>query len=207
MPRSGRIVLPQHPHHVTQRGVRSMRIFTSDEDRKEYLSLLSQRGKVFKLEFLAYCLMPNHVHLIVIPEDVEGLARGIGEANRLYTRRINFREKARGHFFQGRFFSAPLDERHFIAAMRYIARNPVRAGMVKQAWEYPWSSAAFFAGSKINDPLVCERNPFGLGLNWIELFDHDPDEIEALRRNVRLGRPCGNVEFQKKVKRFLNQHS
>jgi len=181
-----------------------MRIFHSDKDKQKYLRLLLDKGKTFGLQFLSYCLMPNHVHLIVVPEDTQGLAKGIGEAHRFYTRMINFRENKRGNLFQGRFFSAPLDERYFMAAMRYIARNPIQAGMVKQAWEYPWSSAAFTVGMRESDPIVEERNPFGLNLEWMDLFAEDPVEADALQKNVLLGRPCGDSRFRKKIKAFLS---
>jgi len=75
--------------------------------------------------------MDNHIHLIAIPKYETGLAKAIGEAHRLYTRRINFREKVRGYLFQGRFFSCPLDNSHLYSAVRYVERNPVRAKIVK----------------------------------------------------------------------------
>lgn len=200
MPRLARIVLPHHPHHITQRGVRSINVFHCDEDRLEYLRLLAEQGKKYKLKFLSYCLMPNHVHLIAVPEDTRSLARAVGEAHRLYTRKINFRERTRGHLFQSRFFSAPLDEHYFIAAMRYVARNPVRAGFVEQPWQYKWSSAAFHVGSCKADLILQERDFFGLEINWMELFQYEPAETPALRRNTREGKPCGGAELTKKVK-------
>jgi len=130
MARIARVVLPGIPHHVVQRGVRSQRLFFGDPDRGEYLRLLAERGRRHGLLYVAWCLMPNHVHLIVIPKTETSLAKGIGEAHKAYTRRINFRQAARGYLFQGRFASCPLDERHLFAAVRYIPRNPVRARLV-----------------------------------------------------------------------------
>ena len=88
MARLARVVLPGYPHHITQRGVRSMTIFFSHEDRKEYLRLQKKQGDRFGVKFIAYCLMTNHIHLVAIPEDEDGLSRAIGEAHRLYTRMI-----------------------------------------------------------------------------------------------------------------------
>ena len=133
MARIARVVLPGVVHHITQRGVRSMDIFIHDKDRMEYLSLLSRQAERVGLQFVAYCLMSNHIHLLVIPSNENSLRLGIGEAHRLYTRYINFRDKTRGHLFQERFFSCPLDDNHFISAARYVERNPVRAKICKKA--------------------------------------------------------------------------
>jgi len=197
MARIARVVLPGHPHHVTQRGVRSMRVFFDDEDRQEYVRLLGEQGERAGVEFLSWCLMPNHVHLVVVPGREESLARGIGEAHRLYTRMVNFREGVRGHLFQERFYSCPLDEPHFVAAVRYVERNPVRARIVARAWDYDWSSARFHLDGRRRDPLVTEREPFGMELDWRELLEYDPrhDETERIRKTTRTGRPLGELIF------------
>ncbi len=106
-----------------------------------------------KVVIWAYCLMPNHVHLIAVPESEDGLRRAIGEAYRRYTRRVNFREGWRGHLWQGRFCSFPMDETYLLTAVRYVELNPVRARLCSKPQEYPWSSAAaHFTGS--DDALV-----------------------------------------------------
>ena len=147
MPRIARVVAPGWAHHVTQRGVRSMRVFRSDEDRLEYLRLMGEQGDRFGLRFLSWCLMDNHVHLIVVPERAESLARGIGEAHRLYTRYVNFEEGVRGYLFQGRFHSCPLSKGHGIAAVRCVERTPVggdwcagRGGIGGRARRIEWGS-------------------------------------------------------------------
>jgi putative transposase len=134
MGRMKRVILPEYPHHVVQRGVRSMNVFFAREDYIAYLQILKQQSERFGLEILSYTLMSNHVHLIVIPKEEISLARAIGETHRLYTRRVNFMQKTKGYLFQGRFFSTPLDEKHFIASLRYVEQNPIRAKMVKNAW-------------------------------------------------------------------------
>ncbi len=130
------MVLPGYPHHVTQRGVRSMDIFFTREDRLLYLDTLKEHAAAQGLDILAWCLMTNHIHLVVVPTCEETMAHAIGETHRLYTRAINFREGVRGHLFQERFFSCPLDETHFIAAVRYVQRNPVRASLVEALCRY-----------------------------------------------------------------------
>ncbi len=109
MARLARVVAPGLPHHVTQRGNRWQRTFFCDEDYESYLRLMAQFCKAEKVAVWAYCLMPNHVHLIVVPDSAEGLRRAIGEAHRRYTRMVNFREGWRGHLWQGRFDSFVLD--------------------------------------------------------------------------------------------------
>ena len=159
MPRIGRVVVPDYPHHVTQRGVRRMDVFFSDEDRTTYLDLLAEQGGRYGIQFLAWCLMTNHVHLIVVPLHEHSLAKGIGEAHKRYTRSINFREGARGYLFQGRFFSCPLDVDYLLPAVRYVLGNPVRAGLVAQPWDYQWSSARWSMGLMEKDPLVHSLGP------------------------------------------------
>jgi len=117
-----------------------MDVFQDDEDRRVYLQLLAaEQAARYGLRFLAYCLMSNHAHLIVIPSEEHSLSRGLGEAHRRYTTYVNLRDGVRGYLFQGRFYSCPLDERHLVAAARYVERNPVRAGLVRYAWDYACS--------------------------------------------------------------------
>ena len=130
MGRIARVVMPGYPHHVTQRGVRSIDVFDDDTDRELYLSLMRQHAEEAGLKFLAWCLMSNHVHLIVVPREAGSLATGIGNAHKAYTRAKNFSSGARGYLFQGRFGSCVLDEPHLMAAARYTELNPVAAGIV-----------------------------------------------------------------------------
>ena len=111
MPRLARVVVPGLPHHITQRGNRRQQTFSCDEDYRSYLELMGQWCSAHQVEIWAYCLMPNHVHLIAVPQSADGLRRAVGEAHRRYTRSVNFREGWRGHLWQGRFASFVLDER------------------------------------------------------------------------------------------------
>ena len=142
MARLARVVAPGLPHHVTQRGNRRQQTFFCDEDYESYLQLMAQFCKAHQVEIWAYCLMPNHVHLIAVPQSADGLRRAIGEAHRRYTRMVNFREGWRGHLWQGRFASFVLDEPYLLTAARYVELNPVRAGLVNTPRQYRWSSAA-----------------------------------------------------------------
>ena len=141
MVRLARITLPEIPYHVTQRGNRRQPVFFRNDDYRMYLRLLREQSERWGLRVWAYCLMTNHVHLLVVPETEQSLIRGLAETHRRYTCYVNFRKGWRGYLWQGRFASGPLDEGHLVAAMRYVERNPVEAGMVQTAMEYPWSSA------------------------------------------------------------------
>ena len=203
MARISRVVVPKYPHHITQRGVRSMSIFQTDADRQVYLQFLSEETKRFGVEILVWCLMTNHVHFIAVPKREDSLARAFGEGHRLYTRMINFTEGVRGYLFQGRFSSCVLDERHLLAAAAYVELNPVRAGMVKRTWAYPWSSAAFHTGRRKTDPLVEDRILGGLVENWMEYLSLATDEKDQeIRQMTRTGRPAGEAPFVRLVERL-----
>ena len=140
MARLSRMIIPGVPHHVIQRGNRRAPIFFEPGDETIYLDLLAAQLERKGVACWAYCLMPNHVHLILTPSDETGLARAVGEAHRRYTAFVGARGRWTGHLFPGRFGSAAMDEDHLMAAFRYIALNPVRAGLVERAADWPWSS-------------------------------------------------------------------
>jgi putative transposase len=207
MARFARLVVPGYPHHVTQRGVRSMAIFADDHDRQTYLQYMAEEAERCGVTFLGWCMMANHVHLIAVPEQEDSLARGIGNAHRRYTRRKNFGAEVRGYLFQGRFHSCVLDETHLLAAGRYVERNPVKAGMVKRPQDYPWSSCRYHCFLVNKDPLVRERRLPELTGDWesfLKMFDEETDQ--CLCRQTRTGRPLGDDRFVLKVE-SLTQRS
>lgn len=146
MSRVARIVVPGFAHHVTQRGNRRADVFETDEDRHAYLRFLTQYADKHGLSVWAYCLMTNHVHLVVVPEREDSLAKALRDAHTVYAMRFNTRTRLSGHVWQGRFYSCPMDETHLWTAVRYVERNPVRAGLVSRAEDYPWSSAPAHCG-------------------------------------------------------------
>src|SRR4030042_5007584 len=127
MARIARVVVPGFPHPITQRGNRRQPTFFSPDDYEAYLDLMGEWCSRFDVEIWAYCLMPNHVHLIAVPEREDSLRRAIGEAHRRYTRRVNFREGWRGHLWQGGFASFPMEGRYLLRAARYGGLHPGRA--------------------------------------------------------------------------------
>ncbi len=147
MARQARIVIPDVPHHVTQRGNNRQDVFFTDDDRRLYLAVLQERCAAAGVRVLAYCLMNNHVHLIVVPPDEGSLAAAVGRTHFLYAQAINHLHGRSGHLWQGRFYSCPLDETHLWRAAAYVERNPVRSRLVRRAWKWPWSSAAVHVGA------------------------------------------------------------
>ena len=138
------------PHHVTQRGNRREPVFFEADDYRLYRRLVAAAARRAGAAVWAYCLMPNHVHLIVTPADADGLRATFAEAHRRYTGAINARFRWTGHLFQGRFGAVVMDEPHLLAAARYIALNPVVAGLVSRAEDWPWSSTrAQLAGEDV----------------------------------------------------------
>lgn len=206
MARMARVVVPGFAHHVTQRGNRRQRTFFRKDDYQAYVELMAQWCGQCGVAVWAYCLMPNHVHLIVVPESEDGLRRAIGEAHRRYTRRVNFREDWRGHLWQGRFASFVMDEPYLLNCARYVERNPVRAGLCKRAVDYPWSSAAAHVAGK-DDGLVKARPLLELEPRWARHLAADPDEemIRALRRHEGTGRPVGSARFLQRLERVVGR--
>ena len=206
MARIARLVIPDYPHHVTQRGNRRQNVFFSDHDKRYYLNLLSQYAQESGLSFWAYCLMDNHVHLIAVPKEENSLASGIGEVHRKYTRMINFREGWRGYLWQGRFSSYPLDQNHLYAAIRYVELNPVRAGIVSNAQDYPWSSArAHILKEKdtlLSDNFVIQEIP-----DWQAYLKSGEDEAKnnIFRYHSRNGRPLGSEDFLTRIEKLTGR--
>ena len=203
MARMKRVVVPGYPHHIVQRGVRSMDIFFEEQDRVEYLNILRKQGDRFEVKFLAYCLMTNHLHLLAVPKHSDSLARAIGEAHRLYTRMVNFREGVRGYLFQGRFSSCPVStDKYLLTAVQYILRNPVKAKMVNYPWEYQWSSARYHCGLTTYDFLVQDNELLSNIDNWQEFLSVDSEMSSVLTQKNRTGRPFGADDFYTVVEKL-----
>jgi len=187
-----------------------MQTFFCEEDYEAYLSLVGQWCAQEGVSVWAYCLMPNHVHLIVVPSTEAGLARALGEAHRRYTRRVNFREGWRGYLWQGRFGSVVMDEPHLMAAARYVERNPVRAKLAERAEQWRWSSAGLHVRRR-RDPLTesgwLRERTAGWVCTWGQYLheDDDPELLEAMRRRERTGRPLGDEPFLKRIGKLLGR--
>jgi putative transposase len=201
MARSKRIVVPGLPHHVTQRGVRRCDTFLDAQDRKVYESLLLKSCKNYSLDVFAYSWMTNHVHVIAVPKFEYSLSCVFRDTNGLYAVYFNRKYDFSGHLWQARFYSCTLDEERLWSAVRYVERNPVRAGMVLRAEEYDWSSAASHCFNREN-PLLTPLEPqIQLIPDWsLWLADEDaPEVLAAIRRNTASGRPLGSETFLRQL--------
>lgn len=204
MARLARVVVSGLPHHVTQRGNRRQRTFFSDDDYRAYLALAREHCRRCGVAIWAWCLMPNHVHLIAVPSTAPALAEAIGGIHRLYARQIHFRTGWRGYFWQGRFASVALDEAHLIAAVRYVELNPVRARLVASPEDWAWSSARAHLGGQDDGLTAFEPLASRIG-DWRRYLAAGTDDaaIDALRRHTRTARPLGADTFMTELEARL----
>lgn len=213
MARLARIVIPGIAHHVTQRGNRRLPVFFSDDDRAHYLNLVADGCRRAGVRCLAWCLMDNHIHLVLVPETSDGLRRGLGEAHRRYTAHVNAREGWRGFLFQGRFASYPMDDAHLIAAIRYVENNPVAAALVDEAAAWRWSSArSHQAGKRVADDPLTDVAALGKHVrNWRSFLKFgaetaDTDESDAtIEAHMRTGRPLAAPDWIAEMEEQMNR--
>ena len=209
MPRIGRIVLPGQPHHVTQHGNNRQDVFLVDDDRTVYLHLLWRQALLYGVEVIGYCLMSNHVHLIVSPAREDSLAKAVGRTHFLYTQYLHRLHNRTGHLWQNRFYSCALDEPHCWEALCYVERNPVRAGLVRAPWRYPWSSAPAHCGlSQLPGLLSSPRwRRAWSSETWKARLQTREQEaaLTALRLSTHTGRPLGTDTFLSKLEKTLGR--
>jgi len=200
MARLARLILPGIAYHVTQRGNRRQQTFFEDGDFALYRDLLGAAARRPGTRIWSYCLMPNHVHLIVVPSDEDGLRRTFADAHRRYTGFINARRRWTGHLWQGRYGAVAMDEAHLMAAARYVALNPVRARLVETADEWQWSSVRAHLAGQDDDlvevaPLLGRCGDFASFLGGPE----DQQATRALRIAETTGRPAGTPEWVRAI--------
>ena len=208
MSRIARIVLPDVPYHITQRGNARQQVFFHDRDYTLYLDLLRQFHADAHLRILAYCLMPNHIHLIAIPERPNAMADALRATHANYARHYNLEKRSCGHVWQARYFSTPMDTTHLWRAMAYVERNPVRAGLVQYAEHFSWSSARLRltsdpAASASFIDLAYWRAEYSRD-RWKQALQTSVDEEafgQRLQEASRHGRPLGNDEFVRQLER------
>ncbi|WP_315811601.1 transposase [Bradyrhizobium sp. SZCCHNR2028] len=208
MARLARVVIPGLPHHVTQRGNGRARTFFGDEDYALYRDLLATHCRAADVAVWAWCLMPNHVHLILVPSDADGLRRALSRVHRIYAGVIQARRKRSGHFWQGRFGAVAMDEAHLAAALRYVSLNPVRARLVARAQDWVWSSTR--AHLRGRDDGLTEREPVkAMFPDIAELLTRAPEDEEALFARLRaaesIGRPIGSDRFLTRIEKMTGR--
>jgi putative transposase len=197
MARIARFVAPGLPHHVTQRGNRRERIFFSDDDYALYRRLLAGQCRKQGVACWADCLMPNHVHLILVPDRPESLGRALGETHRRYSTAVNARLGVTGHLFQARFGSVAMDEEHLMTAARYVALNPVRAHLVERPEDWRWSSVGAHLAAQDDALVTVAPLTERAGGRFADLIETAPSDeaVSALRAAETIGRPVGSPAF------------
>ncbi len=204
MPRVARIVVPGLAHHVTQRGNRRSDVFFDEADRQKYLMFLADYKQRYGLDLLAYCLMTNHIHLVVVPKDETSLGRTMRDTHQAYSSHVNRKLHESGHLWQGRCFSSVLDDSYLWSAVRYVERNPVCAGLVEQAEQYPWSSAAAHCGLRIDPLLSGNLEQSDHVDDWSAWLSSADDEgAKVICQKTTTGRPCGSVEFIERLEGLI----
>lgn len=211
MVRHARVVLPGVAHHVTQRGNDGQDVFFEDSDRRVYLGYLRESAGREGVELSAYCLMSNHVHLILTPEREDSLARALGRTHLMYAQHVFKAQGRSGHLWQSRFYSCPLDEAHAHNAAAYVELNPIRAGMVTAPWEYGWSSAAAHCGVGADPSRMLDLGswfevmPVNTWKKTLEAIAESDEGIERLRAHTRTGRPLGDGGFVERIEAALGR--
>ncbi|MHB9027103.1 MAG: transposase [Armatimonadota bacterium] len=208
MPRFARVIAPGCPHHITHRGNRNDDVFFSRQDREDYCRILAEYAEEYGLEIWAHCLMTTHIHVVAVPAREDSLALAIGRAHMKYARWVNRRQGWQGHLWANRFYSTVLDEAHCWAAMKYIERNPIRAGLATRAEDYPWSSArAHILGQP--DPLLTPSPLEGTWTpaDWSAWVNGSEDDeiVKLLRANTNTGWPTGAVGFVEELEQRLDR--
>lgn len=203
MSRMKRVVVPGYCHHVTQRGNGGRVIFLDDDDRRAYLGILRKQADRYDLAVIGYCLMSNHVHLVVIPSTAESMSKGVGRAAQLYSLYFHKRYEDSGHLWNQRYYSVVLDGEHFWHAMNYVERNPVKSGLNSFAWEFEWSSArahvTFRDDSGLLDMAYWKKVAFDKDWQSALMRDSDPEIAAVIQACVKKGIPLGSSEFRKEV--------
>jgi putative transposase len=207
MARSARLVIPGLPHHVVQRANRGKALFYTDADRRRYLDLLAGYAASHRLQIWAYCLMPDHVHLVAVPEESNSLAAALTPLQIQYSRHIHQTQKKGGVLWRGRYGSCPMDEPHTWEAVRYVERNPLRAGLVLRPDRYPWSSAGGHAGLR-KDPLLSGAlETRGKVKNWAEWLRAGEDAalVQTIRASTSTGRAAGDEAFVARIEELTRR--
>jgi putative transposase len=205
MSRLARVVIPGLPHLVTQRGNRGETVFFSDDDYDLYLELLREWTARAQTRVWAWCLLPTHLHLILVPSHEDGLRQTMASMSRRYASHINRRQGWSGHLWHDRYGSVVMDEPHLLHAFRYVLLSPVHLGLVERAGDWRWSSLhACLSGDE--DGLT-ESEALRQRVDDIRAFLDDPSKegFEPLVHSETTGRPVGGNEFLDNLERRLRR--
>jgi putative transposase len=205
MPRTRRVIIPGVAHHITQRGNNQQKVFFNDEDFCNYCFWANKYAAQYQIDILAYCLMPNHIHLIAIPYTKIGMSRFCNTVNMRHAQYINHKKNTNGHLWQSRFFSCPLDDIHLYFALRYEEQNPIRAGLTNRPWDYAWSSVRFHVGMDTNAYIRIRDMNMMNHNEWKKYLGYKDESMdETIRENTYSGKACAVEENLKEWEKTLN---
>ncbi len=205
MPRTRRVIVEGMPYHITQRGNYRQAIFETDKDREQYLAWIEEYSVKYKVYILAYCLMSNHVHFVAIPKEQESLAKLFSATHMRYSHYFNKKKKAKGHLWQGRFYSCILGDEHIKEAARYVELNPVRAKLVKKAEDWKWSSAKFNMDDGAGKIKITGMTGYYeiTGKEWKEYVREKESKefVGEIRKATNMSRAMGSESFIAKLEK------
>jgi putative transposase len=219
MARLPRLTVPGYPHHIIQRGNNRQAIFASNADYETLLALLDEHSRQAKVAIHAYVLMSNHFHLLATPETGEAIPQMMQAVGRRYVRYFNQRQVRSGTLWEGRYRSTLIQtDRYLLACMAYIDLNPVRAGLVAEPIDYPWSSHAHYVGRR-HDKLISPHalywelgnTPFSREAAYAELIhagitaEQQQALTDSVLRGWALGEPDYVADLQKRTQRRVSK--
>jgi putative transposase len=209
MPRTPRVVPDGFPFHVINRGNRRATIFHNPTDFEAFLEMMADASEKIRMRILAWALMKNHFHLVLWPyqgAEISAYMAALSNAHVHHYQAVN-NLVGTGHVYQGRFKSFIIkNDVHLINVARYVEANPIRAGCVRRAEEWRWSSA----GSRYtaSGRLLASEWPFLKPHDWLEVVNAaiPPADLVALRQSVRRGTPYGDEAWRSQMVRTYGLH-
>ena len=206
MPRTARASAGNVCYHVLNRGNGQNTVFHKDGDYGSFLKLLNEANERHKMRLLAFCLMPNHFHLVAWPREDGDLSRWMQWLSTSHVRRYHRHYKSSGHVWQGRFKAFPIQsDSHLLTVLRYVERNPVRATSipVRKAQNWPWSSAG--TPPKEFEAVKLFRGPVKRREDWLDWVNRPLTgaELDAVRLSLKRGRPYGSETWKKRTAKKL----
>ncbi len=207
MARLARSTVVGYPHQVTQRGNYGQTVFEAEADYRRYLDWLQEYAPRYSVEIWAYCLMRHHVHFICVPKAEGALAKAFNNLHMRYAQYFHGKKGLTGHLWKGRFLSCMLDDRSVFEEVRFIENNPVRAGLVERAEDYPWSSARHHVLGE-PDPVIMDDCFLNVEIkDWRAYLAGSGDSPILTRtwNNLKTGRPAGDEGFVRGLEGILGR--